>query len=174
MHSLAFGNAMLAAAEDYKQVDTSSAVTQVWRTCYSKGACRSSTCSSLLFSHELQEVLGAERTGGSSSCPEVDFDALLDDPELELMHKERLYAMQKEAEKRAALQRKGHGELQTVEEGDFLQVLHSEATLNKMIAEHTGYQFSCNTPASNATQLIFFADSNRSEALCVPFLPFQL
>ena len=45
---------------------------------------------------------------------DVDVDDLLDDPELERLHAERLAAMHKEAEKRAALQRKGHGELQEV------------------------------------------------------------
>lgn len=70
----------------------------------------------------LQEVLAAQRARGSNDCPEVDIDELLDDPELERLHSERLHALQREAEKRAALQRKGHGELQTVEEGEFLQV----------------------------------------------------
>lgn len=41
-------------------------------------------------------------------------DDLLDDPDLERLHAERLAAMHKEAEKRAALQRKGYGELQEV------------------------------------------------------------
>ena len=44
----------------------------------------------------------------------MDVDDLLDDPELERLHAERLAAMQKEAEKRVQLQRKGHGELQEV------------------------------------------------------------
>lgn len=52
------------------------------------------------------------------SCPlacsglpffQVDVDDLLDDPELERLHAERLAALQKEAEKRAAMQQKGHG-----------------------------------------------------------------
>ncbi len=45
----------------------------------------------------------------------VDVDDLLDDPELERLHAERLAVMQKEAEKRMILQRKGHGELQEVQ-----------------------------------------------------------
>ena len=44
----------------------------------------------------------------------IDVDDLLDDPELEMLHAERLAAMQREAEKRVQLQRKGHGELQEV------------------------------------------------------------
>lgn len=47
---------------------------------------------------------------------DVDVDDLLDDPELERLHAERLAAMQKEAEKRMILQRKGHGELQEVQQ----------------------------------------------------------
>lgn len=43
---------------------------------------------------------------------DIDIDELLDDPELERLHADRLASMQKEAEKRAKLQRRGHGELQ--------------------------------------------------------------
>ena len=39
----------------------------------------------------------------------VDVDELLDDPELERLHAERLAELQREVEKRAAMQRKGHG-----------------------------------------------------------------
>lgn len=42
---------------------------------------------------------------------QVDVDDLLDDPDLERLHAERLAAMQREAEKRSAMQRKGHGAL---------------------------------------------------------------
>lgn len=48
---------------------------------------------------------------------DIDIDDLLDDPELERLHAERLATMQKENEKRQQLQRKGHGEYQEVEEG---------------------------------------------------------
>ena len=60
-----------------------------------------------------QEML-AEEIQPSVGHRDVDVDDLLDDPELERLHAERLAAMHKEAEKRAALQRKGHGELQEV------------------------------------------------------------
>lgn len=43
---------------------------------------------------------------------DIDIDDLLEDPELERLHAERLASMQKEAEKRAKMQQKGHGELQ--------------------------------------------------------------
>lgn len=39
----------------------------------------------------------------------MDVDDLLDDPELEKLHAERLAQMRAEAEKRMKLQQKGHG-----------------------------------------------------------------
>ena len=48
---------------------------------------------------------------------DIDIDDLLDDPELERLHAERLATMQRDHEKRQQLQRKGHGEYQEVEEG---------------------------------------------------------
>ena len=48
---------------------------------------------------------------------DVDIDDLLDDPELERLHAERLAMLQQENEKRQQLQRKGHGDYQEVEEG---------------------------------------------------------
>lgn len=59
----------------------------------------------------LQELLAAEQQS-SAVQQQVDIDDLLDDPELERLHAERLASLQREAEKRAVLQRKGHGELQ--------------------------------------------------------------
>lgn len=59
-------------------------------------------------------MLANASAGPDTSFREVDVDDLLDDPELERLHAERLAAMQKEAEKRMVLQRKGHGELQEV------------------------------------------------------------
>lgn len=89
MHSLAFGQAMAKAAEDYKK-----------------------------------ELIAAEKAAAAGpSYAQVDVDDLLDDPELERLHAERLAAMQKEAEKRAAMQRKGHGTYEEVAEGDFLEVV---------------------------------------------------
>ena len=43
------------------------------------------------------------------SYAQVDIDDLLDDPDLEKLHAERLAAMQREAEKRVKMQQKGHG-----------------------------------------------------------------
>ena len=54
---------------------------------------------------------------------DIDIDDLMDDPELERLHAERLATMQRENEKRQQLQRKGHGEYQEVEEGQLQLVL---------------------------------------------------
>lgn len=70
----------------------------------------------------MQEMVEAQNAQQSSGHQQVDIDDLLDDPELERLHAERLYALQKEAERRMAMQQKGHGEYQEVEEGQFLQV----------------------------------------------------
>lgn len=62
---------------------------------------------------EHQEAAGRQH----QQVRDIDVDDLLDDPELERLHAERLATMQKENEKRQQLQRKGHGEYQEVEEG---------------------------------------------------------
>lgn len=63
-----------------------------------------------------QEMLAADQARAAAPR-EVDIDDLMDDPELERLHAERLASLQREAEKRAVLQRKGHGELQEVRPG---------------------------------------------------------
>ncbi|KAJ6796222.1 thioredoxin domain-containing protein PLP3B-like isoform X1 [Iris pallida] len=61
---------------------------------------------------------------------EVDLDELLDDPELEKLHADRVAALKKEAEKREVLKRQGHGEYREISEGDFLgEVTGSERTI---------------------------------------------
>lgn len=62
---------------------------------------------------EHQEAAGRQQ----QQVRDIDIDDLLDDPELERLHAERLATMQRENEKRQQLQRKGHGEFQEVEEG---------------------------------------------------------
>lgn len=89
MHSLAYGNAMLAAVRDYKE------------------------------DMESQEAASRQH----QQVRDVDIDDLLDDPELERLHAERLAMLQQENEKRQQLQRKGHGDYQEVEEGDFLEAV---------------------------------------------------
>ncbi|EFN53113.1 hypothetical protein CHLNCDRAFT_26239 [Chlorella variabilis] len=89
MHSLAFGQAMGKAAEDYKQ-----------------------------------ELLAAQAAAAAGpTYAQVDVDDLLDDPELEKLHAERLAALQREVEKRAKMQQKGHGSYEEVAEGDFLEAV---------------------------------------------------
>ncbi|KAG0625092.1 hypothetical protein M758_2G027200 [Ceratodon purpureus] len=63
---------------------------------------------------------------------EVDIDDLMDDPELEKLHAERIAAMKKEAEKRQKLQQQGYGEYRLVTEGDFL----SEVTKSPRVVCH--------------------------------------
>lgn len=59
----------------------------------------------------VQELLEKEAAAAAGpSYAQVDVDDLLDDPDLERLHAERLAAMQREAEKRVKMQQKGHGE----------------------------------------------------------------
>ncbi|CAM8879238.1 unnamed protein product [Rhodiola kirilowii] len=89
----------------------------------------------LIISYDLvlQEVLSQGKAQeASSSNEEVDLDELMDDPELEKLHADRIAALKKEAEKRQALQRKGHGEYREITEGDFL----SEVTGSELVICH--------------------------------------
>ncbi|GLT82743.1 hypothetical protein SLE2022_010940 [Rubroshorea leprosula] len=88
-----------------------------------------STLSNLAFGNVMaaaardykKELLAQEKTQGSSSNnEEVDLDELTDDPELAKLHADRIAALKKEAEKREALKRQGHGECREISEGDFL------------------------------------------------------
>lgn len=53
----------------------------------------------------------------------IDMDDLMDDPELERLHAERLAQLKEAVEKRQQMQRVGHGEYQEIEEGDFLEAV---------------------------------------------------
>eukprot|EP00898_Chlorokybus_atmophyticus_P003891 jgi/Chlat1/4502/Chrsp29S04435 len=68
----------------------------------------------------------------SNGYQELDMDELADDPELERLHRDRIMSLKKEAEKRVALQQKGHGELRTVDEPDFL----GEVTGSQLVVAH--------------------------------------
>lgn len=94
-----------------------------------------SACQSL---PPLQEMLKAQAAQSRADHQQVNIDDLLDDPELERLHAERLYALQKEAERRLVLQQKGHGEYQEVEEGQFLQA-------NRFVPHLPSQQLSCYT-----------------------------
>lgn len=71
---------------------------------------------------DYQKEMLAEYKAQSSQPKheEVDIDDLLNDPELERLHAERINAMKREAEKRQKLQQQGYGEYRLVTEGDFL------------------------------------------------------
>ncbi|KAK9794353.1 hypothetical protein WJX73_000878 [Symbiochloris irregularis] len=72
---------------------------------------------------DYQKELLENEKAGSRTHDAVAMQELMKDPELEHLYAERLASMQKEAEKRAKLERKGHGELQEVQEADFLEVV---------------------------------------------------
>ncbi|KAJ9703557.1 hypothetical protein PVL29_005054 [Vitis rotundifolia] len=78
-----------------------------------------------------KEVLSQQKAQASSSInQEVDLDELMDDPELERLHADRIAALKKEAEKRQALKKQGHGEYREVTEADFLgEVTGSEKVI---------------------------------------------
>lgn len=98
-----------------------------------------STLSNLAFGNVMaaaardyqKEVLAQEKGHASTSInQEVDLDDLMDDPELEKLHADRIAALKKEAEKRQALKKQGHGEYREITEGDFLgEVTGSEKVI---------------------------------------------
>ncbi|CAI9110832.1 OLC1v1010921C1 [Oldenlandia corymbosa var. corymbosa] len=68
-----------------------------------------------------KELVAQEKAQSSATAnEEVDLDELMDDPELERLHADRIAALKKEAEKRQELKRHGHGEYREITEGDFL------------------------------------------------------
>lgn len=78
-----------------------------------------------------KEMVGQQKAQASSSAnDEIDFDELMDDPELEKLHAERIASLKKEAEKRQEQKKQGHGEYREVTEGDFLgEVTGSELVI---------------------------------------------
>ncbi|KAL2926606.1 Thioredoxin domain-containing protein PLP3B [Bienertia sinuspersici] len=80
-----------------------------------------------------KEMAAQEKTQASSSAnEEIDLDELMDDPELEKLHAERIASLKKEAEKRQELKKKGHGEYRDITEGDFL----GEVTASELVICH--------------------------------------
>ncbi|KAF8018705.1 hypothetical protein BT93_H3567 [Corymbia citriodora subsp. variegata] len=98
-----------------------------------------STLSNLAFGNVMaaaardyqKEILAQQKAQTSTSThQDVDLDELMDDPELEKLHADRIAALKKEAEKRQALKRQGHGEYREITEGDFLgEVTGSEKAI---------------------------------------------
>ncbi|KAG2696235.1 hypothetical protein I3760_07G048800 [Carya illinoinensis] len=104
-----------------------------------------STLSNLAFGNVMaaaardyqKELLAQGKPQASSSFnQEVDLDELMDDPELEKLHADRIAALKKEAEKREALKRQGHGEYREITEGDFL----GEVTSSEKVICHFHHQ----------------------------------
>ncbi|KAG6399578.1 hypothetical protein SASPL_141059 [Salvia splendens] len=88
-----------------------------------------STLSNLAFGNVMaaaardyqKDLLAQGKANASSSVhDEVDLDELMDDPELEKLHADRIATLKKEAEKRQKLTMQGHGEYREITEGDFL------------------------------------------------------
>ncbi len=77
--------------------------------------------------HTTQELIDDERPREQGHS-NVDVDDLLDDPELEKLHADRIAALKQEAEKRAELVRKGHGKYEEISEGDFLEAVRQVST----------------------------------------------
>lgn len=98
-----------------------------------------STLSTLAFGNVIaaaardyqKELLLKDKAQTSNSVnEEVDLDELMDDPELEKLHADRIASLRKEAEKRQELKKQGHGEYREITEGDFLgEVTHSEKVI---------------------------------------------
>ena len=81
----------------------------------------------------MQELLEQERKQkAGANYSKVDVDDLLDDPELEQLHEQRLEKMKSEREKRQIMSHKGHGEVTDIEEGEFLEVM----TKTELVACH--------------------------------------
>ncbi|GFZ21385.1 thioredoxin domain PLP3A-like protein [Actinidia rufa] len=80
---------------------------------------------------KVEELLTQEKAPASTSInQEVDLDELMDDPELEKLHADRIAALKKEAEKREILKKQGCGEYREITEGDFLgEVTGSEKVI---------------------------------------------
>ncbi|CAM6091487.1 unnamed protein product [Calypogeia fissa] len=84
------------------------------------------------YKKELEAQYKAQSQPAAPAHEDVDFDELMDDPELEKLHAERIASLKKEAEKRLALTQKGHGEYREVTEGEFL----GEVTASERLVCH--------------------------------------
>eukprot|EP00892_Ulva_mutabilis_P001217 jgi/Ulvmu1/11096/UM070_0011.1 len=98
MNTLAYGEAMLAAARDYGQ-----------------------------------ELLDADdKLNATQKHANVDVEDLLDDPELNQLHEQRLSEIKADREKRQQMSHKGHGGVTDIGEGEFLDVV----TKTELVACH--------------------------------------
>lgn len=63
---------------------------------------------------------------------QTNMHEVMDDPELQKLHEQRIEQLKSAQEKRAEMARKGHGEMQEIEEGEFLEVV----TKTEMVVCH--------------------------------------
>lgn len=81
----------------------------------------------------IQELLEAEeQKNATAKHANVDVEDLLDDPELNHLHEQRLAELKSEREKRQQMSHKGHGEVTDISEGEFLDVV----TKTELVACH--------------------------------------
>jgi hypothetical protein len=72
----------------------------------------------------VKETEQEQAAAAAAGAPQrFDVDELLDDPELQALHEERLAKLKAEAERRAELERRGHGRYEEVGEADFLEAV---------------------------------------------------
>jgi thioredoxin-like negative regulator of GroEL len=72
----------------------------------------------------VQELLAQEKADKvQKKYANVDVEELLDDPDLEQLHEQRLAELKAEREKRQEMSHKGHGEVTDITEGEFLEVV---------------------------------------------------
>ena len=72
----------------------------------------------------FQEMLAEEKMAGQETqTRQYNIADMIDDPELQNLHAERIAKMQAEHEKRRKMQHKGHGQVTEITEGEFLEVV---------------------------------------------------
>jgi thioredoxin-like negative regulator of GroEL len=72
----------------------------------------------------VQELIAAEEAEkAQKKHANVDVEDLLDDPDLEALHEQRIAQLKEEREKRQQMSHKGHGDLTDISEGEFLEVV---------------------------------------------------
>ncbi|KIZ03525.1 hypothetical protein MNEG_4440 [Monoraphidium neglectum] len=88
---------------------------------------------------DYAKELGEQEKARDEGPRAVDVDDLLDDPELEKLHSDRIAAMKQEAERRAELERKGHGsyeEVTTTTENVVVHFYHRDFERCKIVDKH--------------------------------------
>jgi len=70
-----------------------------------------------------QEQMQKAPKGGQHQQIAMDVNEMFDDAELQKLHEERIAKLRAEKEKRQQMSREGHGELQEITEGDFLETV---------------------------------------------------